>query len=213
MSKATIKKTRSKSVKVLSRKQLVKDASLLKDELACHVTVKGMYPGLLMNSPASMLAASKGKTKKRGEIPSPEEDAEIRAYRMRDKTLFIPNTAFKGTLINASAAYKIGRSSAKQLVAGTVRIFPAEISLGTKKYEIDMRPVVVQRSRIVRARPKLTEWSASLFVIWDSSFGIKRDDLKKMLTDAGKRVGILDFRPQHCGEFGRFTVESFSKEI
>jgi hypothetical protein len=151
------------------------------------------------------------KAKKRGDLPNVQEDAEVRAYRMKDRTLFIPSAAFYGALINSSAAYKIGKKGASSLVAGTVRVWPDEISLGTKQYEIDLRPVVVQRSRIVRARPCLKEWSASFQIIYDSTYGITPELLNKMFTEAGKRIGILDFRPQHRGQFGRFVVTSWKE--
>jgi len=186
------------------------DADLLAEERAIQVQVKGVAPGLLMNSAKSMLLqVIKGK--KRGDIPGIEEDAESRAYRMKDDTLFIPSAAFYGTLINSSAAYRIGKKSATSLIAGTVRVWPDEISLGTKKYEIDLRPVVVQRSRIVRARPWLKEWTAQFQIIYDSTYGISAELLKKIFTEAGKRIGILDFRPQHRGQFGRFVIGSWKE--
>jgi hypothetical protein len=120
--------------------------------------------------------------------------------------LFIPNTWFKGTLLNSAAAYKIGRKSAVPYVAGTVKVWPTEIDLGRSEYEIDMRPVVVQRSRIVRARPLLPEWSATFTLIYNPEYNITPDWLKQVLKEAGERVGIGDFRPQHRGDFGRFLI-------
>lgn len=191
------------------KKKMKADMDLLPEECAIRVEVQGVPPGLLMNSAKSMLLQA--KTKKRGDIPGIEEDAESRTYRMEDETLFIPSAAFYGALINSSTVYRVGKKSATSLVAGTVRVWPDEISLGTKKYEIDLRPVVVQRSRIVRARPWLKKWSARFQIIYDKTYGINADLLKKMFTEAGKRIGILDFRPQHRGQFGRFIVTGWKE--
>jgi hypothetical protein len=191
------------------KKAVLAGVDLLPEERAIHVEVKGVAPGLLMNSAKSMLLQVRAK--KRAEIPGPEEDAESRAYRMKDETLCIPSAAFYGTLVNSSAAYRIQKKSAAGLIAGTVRIWPDEISLGTKKYEIDLRPVVVQRNRIVRARPLLKEWAAEFKIVYDSTYGITADLLKKIFTEAGKRIGILDFRPQHRGQFGRFVISQWKE--
>ena len=194
----------------MKKKIKMAEAELLKEERAILVEVEGVAPGLLMNSAKSMLLQA--KTKKRGDLPGIEEDAESRAYRREDGTLYIPSAAFYGALVNSSTVYRVMRKSATSLVAGTVRIWPDEISLGTEKYEIDLRPVVVQRNRIVRARPWLKKWSAKFLIIYDSTYGITADLLKKIFTEAGKRIGILDFRPQHRGQFGRFTIKSWKEQ-
>jgi hypothetical protein len=189
------------------RKRLAKrpkGPTLQKEERTITVTVEGLEPGLLMNSPKSMMLEK--KTKKRGEIPSREEDAEIRTYRMKTGELYIPNTWFKGTLLNSAAAYKIGKKSAVPYVAGTVKVWPPMIPLGTDEFEIDTRPVVVQRSRIVRARPHLAEWSATFTLIYNPTYNINPEWLRQVLKEAGERVGIGDFRPQHRGDFGRFVI-------
>jgi hypothetical protein len=198
------------SKKVKKAKLNLSAAELSKQEKAIEVELTGSTPGLLMNSAQSMLTQVKGRKHK--EIPSPEDDAEVRAYRMTDKTLYIPSQAVSGCLINSAGAYKIGRKGAAQFVAGTVRVWPDQISLGTKDYKIDMRPVVVQRNRIIRARPLIEKWKASFFLIYDPTYGIEAEVLKKMLTEAGRRVGILDFRPQHRGQFGRFLITGW-KEV
>lgn len=192
----------------LSRKQLVRAADLLREEQAVFVRIQGVHPGLLMNSAKNLL--TQARSRKKSEIPEIEEDAESRAYRMRNKTLYIPENAIRGALTNSSAVYRIQRKSAAQLISGTVRIWPEEISLGTKNYQIDLRPVVVQRSRIVRARPWLPKWEASFYIIYDSTYGIEQKLLRRIFTEAGKRIGILDFRPQHRGQFGRFVVKTWN---
>ena len=66
---------------------------------------------------------------------------------------------------------------------------------------------MVQRSRILRARPKFDEWSLEFKIINKDPTVIHADTLKKILIDAGKWYGLGDFRP----EFGLFRVEKFEK--
>ena len=187
-------------------------AKMTKQERAIEVEITGEEPGLLMNSPQAMLDQARSKSKKSTEKPTPEESAESSAYKMKDGTLCLHSEHLKGSLINSSGAYKIGKKGAAQFVAGTVRVWPREISLGTKQYEIDIRPVVIQRNRILKARALLPEWKARFYLIYDPTYGITGPVLKAMLTEAGRRVGVLDFRPQHRGEFGRYNI-TYWKEL
>ena len=167
---------------------------------------------LLMNSPLSMLfpkEALKSKTK----AYDPVIEAEKLAYRMKDGYLYIPSTAIKGTLLNASSYKKAGKYALKPIIASAVRIEPEQISLGTKKYELDIRTVVIQRSRVPKARPVLKDWKAKFTLIYDEDMIPSGDvELRPILEEAGKRVGILDYRPQKSGDFGVFTVTKWLPE-
>ena len=69
-----------------------------------------------------------------------------------------------------------------------------------------MRTVVIQRSRVVKARPVLPSWKLKFELDIDTSSIADTNIVKENLEDAGFRVGILDFRPQRLGEFGMFKV-------
>lgn len=64
-----------------------------------------------------------------------------------------------------------------------------------------------------RVRAILTDWEASFNVVYD---GDKLDDLtgklRVILEDAGERIGLLDYRPQHAGPFGTFEVTEYNIE-
>lgn len=170
------------------------------------VEITGLTP-LLMNSPASMLEDVEEMvmtTKKR----DPKEEAEKKAYRLPSGNLYVPSEAIKGSIKNASAYKKFGKYSAKPIIAGSVIIMPNEIDLGIKNYEIDRRTVVVQKkSRIVRCRPRIDKWKLSFEIMYDDQFISNGEAMiKPILEEAGRRVGILDFRPQNGGSFGMFTV-------
>ena len=172
-----------------------------------EIEIEGVTP-LLMNSPKGMLEPQDAvtlKTKKR----DPIIEAEKVAYRTNKGELYVPAAAVKGSMIKASAQMRSGKFSVGPLIAGGVRIEPFEILLGIKKYEIDLRTVVVQRSRIVKARPRIDKWKIKFDLIYDENLLPDTDALRKILEDAGSRVGILDFSPRCKGEMGCFRVTKF----
>ena len=171
------------------------------------VEIKGVTP-LLMNSPKAMLEpqeALKIKTKKRNR----EEEAEKVVYRDKDGVLYVPSTAIKGTIIQASAYKKAGKFALRPIISGGMRIKEEEITLNTKDYEIDLRTGVIQRARIVIARPKIKDWKLNFTIIYDEDLISDPNIIKTVLGEAGKRVGILAFRPQKNGEFGTFEITKF----
>jgi len=172
-----------------------------------NVEITGTTP-LLMHSPKAMLEKKKGMTRKT-EHYDPKEDAEKVAYRKADGELYIPAAALMGCLINAASWKKLGKYAARPIIAAAVRVEPFEIGLGTKDYEIDMRTVVVQRARIVRARPRLDKWKAKFKVIYNEKMIADPTIIKEILVEGGERVGILDFSPRKLGSFGCFKVSEW----
>jgi hypothetical protein len=147
-----------------------------------------------------------------------EEEARDGAYiEVIDgkRQLYIPGEAVYGMIVTAAKAYKAGRVSLSSLLAGTIRVEPDKIPLGTDKYEIDIRPVPIPpgsrtASRVLRARAKVPSWEAEFTIVYDKGMlGRVLGDLRKVLEDGGRRVGLLDFRPRKGGWFGTFAVEEF----
>lgn len=67
---------------------------------------------------------------------------------------------------------------------------------------VDCRSVVVQRNRIMRNRVRIPAgWQATLDLTLDSTI-LDLDEMSNILSDAGHRVGVGDYRPK----FGRFRV-------
>jgi len=179
-----------------------------------NVKIRGLTP-LLMNrlNPDSL----KSKSRMKMEQYDTKEDAARSAYIAEidgKKQLYIPCEAVYSMIINTAKQYKIRRMSLASLLAGTMRIEPEKIPLGTDKYEVDERAVVIQGQRVLKGRAKLPKWEATFQIIYDVRRlpeGIE-ETLKEIMEDAGTRMGLLDYRPQHKGWFGTFTVEKFSVE-
>jgi hypothetical protein len=171
--------------------------------MAAHadVTITGQSPLLMHAFPMVPIEAIEKK--------SPEEQAELAAYRDPDTgELYVPGVNIQRGLV-ASAAYSKGkgRGSLQKAVAACVIISPERVSLGTKTYVIDSRPVVVPatKGRVLRHRPRLDTWSLRFTIEWDNTL-ITSKQMRRVVDDMGSRVGLLDFRPEKKGPFGRSVV-------
>jgi hypothetical protein len=192
-----------------------------------QVKIVGVTP-LLMNNPAGYLQQEQAEVeneklvKKRGKVAkeTPQGEAEKRAYRMKDGNLYIPAVALYKAILKAASRVQIktdkGKTiSASSTIAGTMAIVPDKISLGTKKYEIDERLVVIQqmgrKPKILRRRPKLEKWDATFNILYNDEW-VKPEIIEELLIEAGQRIGILDGRPECKMWFGTFKVNE-TKEV
>ncbi len=170
-----------------------------------NVTIEGISPLLMHSFPMVPIDAIEKKSK--------EDQAEYAAYRDPDtKELYVPGVAIQRCLIQAATFSKgKGRASLQKEVAASVIVTPERISLGTKTYSIDSRPVVVPatKGRIIRHRPRFDKWKLDFVVEYDPTL-MTVIQLRKVIDDAGSRVGLLDFRPEKKGSFGRFIVVKWS---
>lgn len=93
----------------------------------------------------------------------------------------------------------------------TVVVEPDEIPLLKKNGEryktYDEKlvvPVVIQRQRIVKARPRFNSWKLCFSVEFDEKL-VGPDVMREILNEGGRTVGIGDWRPK----YGRFKVAEF----
>lgn len=180
------------------------------------VTIRGKSP-LLINrfkEQAEVTEAVK-KTKKR-DYGTPREQAEQSAYfDEKSKKLWIPSAWVIGSIMTVASDYKIpgSRKSVKSVAGGVV--VPCEEKIffkGLKKLkdiEVDSRPVVVQRARIMRHRARMEKWEFTVDLEIDESI-LPVESVHDILADAGRRAGLGDFRPQKGGPFGRFQITKWT---
>lgn len=188
--------------------------------------ITGKSPGIMFNNPAMMGESSGEVTKTRANKKYNDEDeAEMRTYRNDKGNLVVPAVQIRASILEASKAYKLGRTNMKTLL-NHIMIEPVdELELKKlnnrpiKTYNIDKRRVVVSRAGIMRARPVVPEWKLSFSVEVDRELmenslqGTSTlDVLTKILSDAGKKQGIGDYRPQKGGSFGRFDITDAKEE-
>jgi len=84
--------------------------------------------------------------------------------------------------------------------------------LGTKKYTLDIRTVVIQRARVVKARPKIENWKINFEITYNENLIGDAEIIKQILEEGGQRIGLLDFRPQKMGSFGMFEITKWEEQ-
>lgn len=180
------------------------------------VTLRGISP-LLINRYDLNGFMTKSKSRKAsgsGDARTPDEIAKSKAYSDANGHLYIPSSWVIGSLLGAASAYKhrATRKSLKSLVGGAVLPASDRIYLDGKRtlddVETDLRPVVIQRARVPGIRAKLSEWAITFELEIDDSL-ISPDEVEGCYTDAGRRIGIGDYRPAKSGPFGRYIVDNF----
>ena len=171
-----------------------------------NVTIQGVAPLLQhrykSEKEETPVIRAKGKRDYSGE-------AEEALYRDERGVIYQPSEHILGALTKAAVDFKItgrGKKTYKDLVKSAIIVFPDAIPHKNQEWTVDRRPVVIQRNRIMRERPKFDKWELSFVIeILDEQFPIEA--LKQILDQSGK-VGIGDYRPR----FGRYIVTEF-KEV
>ena len=171
---------------------------------------------ILMHNPSGMKSGggdSKFKTK---EIPTPEVEAEASRYVTEDGNLWVPSQGIKKSIVAGAVGRRIGKRGAPSVLLGS--IFPVdEQSLLIRpdtmqpirghEYEVDVRRVVVDKTKGVirgRARVKLPWGCLAKFSVDEEL--ITPDMVAEIGLVGGRTIGILDYRPQKSGWFGRYSI-------
>lgn len=138
------------------------------------------------------------------------DDIESYVYRCEDGTLAIPGEYLRQAIIGAAKFRQDPRSPRKSAAdlfkAGVVCLTPLA-SLGKAEWDyLDTRRVTIQRNGINRTRPAMKiGWSASFEFAVNLPEYIDRQMLREVIEQAGRLVGVGDFRPT----YGRFGIVKF----
>jgi hypothetical protein len=181
--------------------------------------IVGTAPLMQHRYPMPDLATlAKGGKKRTGAVDYTQEWREY-LYATKDGAIYQPAVHIEGSLTKAAVNFKVtgkrGKSYA-DLFKAALFVSPDEIPHGVQVPEeldadadkplyLDMRPVVVQRARVVRIRPCFKPGWELDFTITVIDDELPSEIVQDALTLAGKAVGIGDFRPR----FGRFSVARF----
>lgn len=81
------------------------------------------------------------------------------------------------------------------------------------KYGVDRRSIVNKNTggRQIKCRPRLEKWEVSFYLEYDADL-ISSVQMRDCVDYAGKLAGVLDFRPEKGGPFGRYVVTSWKAE-
>lgn len=148
-------------------------------------------------------AAKNSKAKKTDNI-------ETYVYRDRENNICIPGEYLRQAIIQAAKFRQDPRSPRKSAMdlfkAGVVSLTDLA-SLGVTQWDyLDRRRVMVQRNGVTRTRPAMLKgWRATFLLQVLTPEYIDPQLLNEVIVQAGRLVGIGDFRPT----YGRFQVVHF----
>jgi hypothetical protein len=138
------------------------------------------------------------------------DDIESYVYRTDDGQIALPGEYLRQSIILAAKYRQDPRSprkSAMDLFKSGVVSLTLNASLGAESWDyLDKRRVVIQRAGVNRTRPAMKAgWHATFDLQVLLPEYIDRHLLHGVITDAGRLVGVGDFRPT----FGRFAIVRF----
>jgi hypothetical protein len=142
------------------------------------------------------------------------DDVETYVYRCDDHTLGLPGEYLRQAIIHAAKFRQDPRSPRKSAMdlfkAGVIGLTPLA-SFGVAEWDYEHRcRVTVQRNGITRSRPALKAgWAVEVDLLVNLPEYIAIDALQDVIVNAGRLIGVGDFRPT----YGRFAVRSFNALI
>jgi hypothetical protein len=133
-------------------------------------------------------------------------------YYADDIGPYLPALNLEGCIAEAGKIHRLGKTM-KQAVQVVTERAKLEYD-GPRKMDklwqagtqfADVRGVNVGGKKIMRCRPLFLKWAAEFELCYMSDV-IQRDDIVRVLEEAGRRIGIGTYRPR----FGRFAVRVLS---
>jgi hypothetical protein len=171
-----------------------------------EVELKGVSPYLMHRYPDE---TADTKSQKKTGRKDYKDEAEVSLYKDEKGIIYVPSTSVEGCIVKAASDFQItgkGKKTYKDLSRSALLVRPDAIPIKPQEWTIDARPVVIQRARVMRYRPRWDNWSLKFQIdVLDDQF--PEETLKEILDSAGTYKGIGDFRPK----FGRFIVTSFKQ--
>lgn len=170
-----------------------------------NVEITGIAPLLQNRFPMEDAGHNISKAKKKVYVP---EDEAKKCLYQKDGVIFQPAEHVYQSMVRAATDFKFsGKKTFKDVITSGIIVEPEEIPLLADKYEIDARPVVIQRARVLKWRPKFNKWKLKFKLTILDDTNISPANVKEILEKAGATKGIGDYRPR----FGRFMVTEFKE--
>lgn len=176
-----------------------------------HVAIEGAAD-ILFHRWNSDAVDAKAKSAK-GSAAKKSDHLETYVYRAPDGSIAVPGEYLRQAVILAAKFQQDPRSPRKSAMdlfkAGIVSLtILASTNAQNWDYE-DRRRVMIQRSAITRTRPALRAgWRAEFDLMVQLPEYIDPVLLRRVIDDAGRLIGIGDFRPT----YGRFYVAGWELE-
>jgi hypothetical protein len=187
---------------------------------------------ILMHNPAAMRQGGEEALQRGGKkIPPPLDEARTGLYVSPDDQLYIGSDCFREAGLTASKDIRDptrkGRATMTKRFAASVFLCtehcllyradgnhapimatPEPTGIGDKsgEWEIYRKRVVVQKQGILRSRPRIGNWCCPLEFEYDEET-IDENLILAIMIQSGKYPGVLDYRVEKKGPFGRYTAQ------
>lgn len=152
----------------------------------------------------SMTASRKKTDKQLSEISAAEWRMGL--YLNSDGKPIIPGENLERMLIEGARKSRSGKQATAGIIVSDSIVEhdgPDSIDdLAQDQRFVDIRPVVIQRARIMRCRPIFPVWQMTIHIEYIPS-SLNKEVVLDALRFASTDIGIGDYRPK----FGRFTYE------
>lgn len=186
------------------------DDIALSEPYTARVTIVGTAK-LLFHAWNNEAVQVKGDAPK-GSKAKKTDNVESYVYRDEKRNICLPGEYLRQSICHAAKFRQDPRSprkSAMDLFKAAIVPMTELASLGSKDWEfLDRRRVLIQRNAITRERPGFYHgWKATIDLMVLTPEYVSMDILSDVITNAGRLVGVGDFRPT----FGRFRVERLEK--
>jgi hypothetical protein len=186
-----------------------------------QVTIEGVTP-LLMNrfADAAEVAIASGHrpTFQSGSKGTPREQAALTAYRDEETgELYVPGPNIFAALVEAGKFHKLGKSRVttqkSSLIPAGLLVSQVAVPLSTKDFDVDSRRVRIPATGgcVMRHRARVDRWTATFSLDVDPTM-FSPQFVRTLVDDAGKKIGLGDYRPATRGPFGRFVVRGWKVE-
>lgn len=148
----------------------------------------------------------------KGSRAKKSDDIESYLYRNDAREICIPGEYVRQAIIHAAKFEQDPRSPRKSAMdlfkAGIIALTPLA-SLGKLEPDfLDTRRVMIQRNGITRTRPAMKDgWSAQFDIMVNLPEYVPPIFLRRVLDNAGRLIGLGDFRPT----YGRFVVRQWTE--
>ena len=187
-----------------------------------HVVLKGVNT-LMMHSPKTvnplhpLALGLKKYTSKRKKTEDDlmrisELEWEAGLYYDEANGLHIPVECLQKTLENGAKLFKAGKDIQRYVqFVGAVAKLDIGVKFDLNKMRKDMRyydvrAVAVQRSRVIRTRPRFDVWSCQFDMLFDEAH-IDIDTISRAFENAGQYVGLCEGRTLGYGRFATVINE------
>jgi len=147
---------------------------------------------------------------------TPQSIAESKLYIGLSGKPTIPQPNIMRCLVDGGRFHKAGKSqlttSKSSIMFSCVDVDGAEIEIEHRQpWKVDTRAVRIPSTggRILAHRPMFDDWKLSFEVVLDETI-LGPLLFRQVVNDAGKRIGLGDFRPATKGPYGRFEVTSWA---